>query len=46
MAAATSSSTGPHASVVEPGARSSDCDVSGFPNPMISNMVKGLSHVS
>jgi hypothetical protein len=46
MAAATSSSTGPHARVVEPGASSSDWDVSGFPKPMISNIVNGLSQVS
>ena len=34
------------ASAVEPGARSRDREVSGFPNPMISNMVNGLSQVA
>ena len=46
MAAATSSMTGPHASAVEPGDSSSDWDGSAFPNPMISNIVNGLSHVA
>ena len=46
MAAATRCSTGPHASEIEPGDSSSDSDGSCFPNPMISNIVNGLSHVS
>jgi hypothetical protein len=36
----------PPRQAVEPGDSSSDCEVSGFPNPMISNMVNGLSHVA
>ena len=46
MAAATRWSTGPHASEIDPGDSSSDCDGSCFPKPMISNIVKGLSHVA
>ena len=46
MASATRCSTGPQARVVEPSASSREWLVSGFPNPMISNMVKGLSQVA
>ena len=46
MADATRWRTGPHAREVDPGDRSSDWDGSGFPNPMIWNIVKGLSQVS
>jgi hypothetical protein len=45
-AAATRSSTGPHASAVDPGESSSDSAGIGFPKPMISNIVNGLSHVA
>jgi hypothetical protein len=45
-AAATSSTTGPQASAVDPGASSSEDDVSGCPKPMTSNMVNGLSQVA
>ena len=40
------SSTAPQPSVVEPGESSSEWLGSGFPKPMISNMVNGLSHVA
>ena len=46
MADATRCSTGPQASEIEPGDRSSDCDGSCFPKPMISNIVNGLSQVA
>ena len=44
--AATTATTDPHPRLRLPGDNSSDCVGSDLPNPMISNIVNGLSHVA